>query len=59
MKKELGNAYARLKHFKNKWGLCWCALAIRANEAGEKYCPGIYNLKAPIMSPKQFGMYHK
>lgn len=56
MKKESTNgAYAQLKHEKNKWGLCWPAFAISMKN-GEKYCPGIYNLKAPIMSPKQFGL---
>lgn len=46
---------AALRHEKNKRGYCWSALAISVNN-GEAYCLGIYNLKAPIMSPMQFGL---
>lgn len=45
----------QLRHVKNKLGYCWSALAISVKN-GEAYCPGIYNLKAPIMSPMQFGL---
>lgn len=53
MKKIATNLY--LEHEKNKWGLCWSAFAISIKN-DEKYCPGIYNLKAPIISPMQFGL---
>lgn len=56
MRKVVTNPYAQLRHKKNSLGFCWSALAIRVKENGEKYCPGIYNLKAPIMSPRQFGL---
>lgn len=55
MGKIVISPYAQLRHKKTSLGLCWSALAIRV-ENGEVYCPGIYNLKAPIMSPKQFGL---
>lgn len=42
------------KEFKNQHGLCNVYFAIRRQKDGTVYCPGIYNLKAPVLSPKQF-----
>lgn len=42
------------KEFRNQYGLCNVYFAIRSQKDGSVYCPGIYNLKAPVLSPKQF-----
>lgn len=42
------------KEFRNKYGLCNVFFAIRTLENGTTYCPGNFNLKAPVLSPKQF-----
>lgn len=42
------------KEFRNKYGLFNVFFAIRTLKNGATYCPGIYNLKAPVLSPKQF-----
>ena len=42
------------KEFRNKYGLCNVYFAIKTQKDGSAYCPGIYNLKAPVLSPKQF-----
>lgn len=48
------------KEQKERYGICWSAFYISINKkTGEKYCPGVFNLKAPIMTPMQFGMRYK
>lgn len=42
------------KEFRNQYGLCNVYFAISRQKVGTVYCPGIYNLKAPVLSPKQF-----
>lgn len=42
------------KEFRNQYGLCNVYFAINRQKDGSVYCPGIYNLKAPVLSPKQF-----
>ena len=42
------------KEFRNKHGLCNVYFAIRTLKNGTTYCPGNFNLKAPVLSPKQF-----
>ena len=42
------------KEFRNQYGLCNVYFAISRQKDGTVYCPGIYNLKAPVLSPKQF-----
>ena len=42
------------KELRNQYGLCSVYFAIRCQKDGTFYCPGMYNLKAPVLSPKQF-----
>ena len=42
------------KEFKNKFDLCNAYFAIKEVKGIGLYCPGTYNLKAPILTPKQF-----
>ena len=42
------------RQLRNQYGLCDCFFAITRLKNGTAYCPGIYNLKAPVLSPKQF-----
>jgi len=42
------------RQFRDQYGLCNCFFAITRLKNGTVYCPGIYNLKAPVLSPKQF-----
>ena len=42
------------KESRNQYGLCNAYFAISRQKDGTVYCPGIYNLKAPVLSPKQF-----
>ena len=39
--------------------VCKAFFGLTRLKDGSLYCPGTYNLKAPIMSPKQFGLYKK
>lgn len=42
------------RQLRDQYGICKCFFAISRQEDGTVYCPGIYNLKAPVLSPKQF-----
>ena len=44
------------KDFRNRFGLCNVYFAISRLKDGSIYCPGNFNLKAPILSPKQFAV---
>lgn len=47
------------KEFRNKYRLCNVYFAITRLKDGTVYCPGNFNLKAPILSPKQYAVSRK
>lgn len=44
------------KDFRNKYGLCNVYFAISRLKDDSVYCLGTFNLKAPILSPKQYAV---